>query len=196
MNYCGLITGLGNPGGKYASTRHNIGFKVIDSFLQYYGPSLVDIKNTEYKKNLYKLWKVNLGEVNQDWRVCTPLTYMNLSGKAVGKLSRKYNLGSDQIMVVHDELDLAHGKLRFKFGGGLSGHNGLISIAEVLGTRDFYRLRVGIGRPQEGRDVVQHVLSRFSREEYKELGDVLDRAAQGLYLFSTQGMQAAMNRVH
>ena len=196
MNYSGLIVGLGNPGGKYAYTRHNIGFMVVQTFLEYNNPSSIHIVDSEYKKNIYKSWKVNLRDENQDWLVCTPLTYMNLSGKAVHKLAKKYNFASDQIIVVHDELDLPYGKMKFKHGGGLSGHNGLISIAGQLKSKDFYRLRVGIGRPSEGKDVVEHVLSRFNRQEYEQLSDVVKKAAYGLYLFSSQGLQTAMNQIH
>jgi len=195
MNYNGLIVGLGNPGSKYTSTRHNIGFMVVDRFLDY-SSDCMQIKNSEHKKNLYKLWKVHLREENQEWLVCTPLTYMNLSGKAVKKLCQKYSFQQDQIIVVHDELDLAYGKLRFKYGGGLSGHNGLASISEQIASKDFYRLRVGIDRPAAGRDVIKHVLSKFTSEELNSLSQVLTRAASGLYLFCTQGLQTAMNQIH
>ncbi len=164
MNYNGLIVGLGNPGSKYTSTRHNIGFMVVDRFLDY-SSACMQIKNSEHKKN-------------------------------VKKLCQKYSFQQDQIIVVHDELDLAYGKLRFKYGGGLSGHNGLASISEQIGSKDFYRLRVGIDRPAAGRDVIKHVLSKFTSEELNSLSQVLTRAASGLYLFCTQGLQTAMNQIH
>jgi len=196
MNYSGLIIGLGNPGNKYASTRHNIGFMVIETLLESKDPPKINVKNTEYNKKLYKLWKVNLEDAKQDWLVCAPLTYMNLSGKAVNKLCKKYGFRPDQIIVVHDELDLSFGKLRLKYGGGLSGHNGLLSIAQELGSRDFYRLRMGIGRPGQGNDIVDYVLSKFSKQESDQLKQILDKAATGLYSFCTQGMQQAMNLIH
>lgn len=187
---------LGNPGRKYSRTRHNIGFMALDAFWEPSKNFSVSVLNTKHQKGLYKIWKIHLYPEKQEWLLCAPLTFVNLSGNAVIKLKKKYAIASDQIIVVHDELDLSLGKLKFKYGGGLSGHKGLISVAEQIGTRDFYRLRLGIGRPFEGRDVFEHVLSEFHSQEKERLDWVLKSAAQGIYLFCTQGIEKAMNTIH
>lgn len=130
--------GLGNPGPEYAQTRHNVGFRVIDELV---GPM--------------KKWYTKVGDVVY----CTPMTYMNLSGDAVAPLARKYTVPADHIIVVHDELDLPESRVKLRMGGNENGHNGLKSISARLGTRDYIRVRVGIGRPTAGQSIPDWVLT-------------------------------------
>src|SRR6056297_179697 len=187
MDFGGLIVGLGNPGKKYSKTRHNIGFMVLESLIEH---------NFELgcinKQNDYLLWLWDGNSMEKPWLLCQPLTYMNLSGKAVKKVLKKYKLLPTQTLVVHDELDFPLGKLRFKFDGGLAGHKGLRSIAEHLGSHDFYRLRMGIGRPEDKTDIVDYVLSRFAQNELDCLSSVIERAILGIKIFCNQGMETAI----
>jgi PTH1 family peptidyl-tRNA hydrolase len=121
---------------------------------------------------------------------------MNHSGRAVKRLGGENNLQTEQIIVIHDELDLAPGQVRIKFGGGLAGHNGLRSIAAELGSRDFYRVRMGIGRPEPGIDITRHVLTPYFPWEEERLSAAIDRAVEGIRRLCIKGMQASMNFVH
>ena len=129
------------------------------------------------------------------WLFLKPLTYMNLSGKAVSKILRYYNLEADQLIVLHDELDLPLGRMRLKFGGGWAGHNGVGSIVEQLGTRDFYRLRLGIGRPAHV-DISSYVLHPFSSEERMLVQDIVPAAIDGLSLFAEKGFELARQQLN
>jgi PTH1 family peptidyl-tRNA hydrolase len=169
---------------------------VVEAFVNLAREHGENVSRGRETKGLHKLWTWSPSWSSRPWLLCEPLTYMNRSGRSLAWLSRKHGLHPDQILVVHDELDLGLGTMRFKFGGGLAGHNGLRSIAQELGQREFYRLRMGIGRPDSGLDVVGYVLSSFRPEEKSELQAVLTRAAKGLCLFTEQGYQAAMNAFH
>jgi len=167
-----LIVGLGNPGKEYELTRHNIGFIVLDN--------LADKAGIEISKSAHKgmLGKGNyLGNT-----VCLfkPLTFMNKSGEALKEIKNFYKIPADQIIVVHDELDLQLGDIRSKFGGGTAGHNGLKSIIDNTGNKDFHRIRIGVGKPEYKTQVVDHVLSTFSEEEFKGLDKIIDRAIEGV----------------
>lgn len=157
MAISALIAGLGNPEAKYVGTRHNMGFAVVDELVNRFG--LTPQSGAKYKCNLWKGRVSGPGEC-----LCAePLTYMNLSGECVQPLAAWHRLEPAQILVIHDELDLPAGRMKFKKGGGNAGHNGLKSITQMLGTPDFYRLRVGIGKPAVG-DTYSWVLGKPSPE--------------------------------
>lgn len=176
---------MGNPGEKYAATRHNMGAMVIETLLRRTGASL------KSHKSGCAIAETTLG----DERVvlARPVTYMNESGRPVRDLARWYKTELDQLVVVHDELDIPFEEVRVKDGGGTAGHNGLGSIASHLGTRDFVRVRVGIGRPPGSRGAVGHVLDTFSSSERKELPFVIERAADAVQTIVTEGTERAMN---
>lgn len=164
-----LLVGLGNPGRQYENTRHNVGWLVLDEIASSSGASI------DKKK-----FGAELGEAQVDGvrtLLVKPQTFMNLSGEAVGPAARFYKVEVPDVVVIHDDLDLEFGTVRIKVGGGHGGHNGLRSLLAHLGSRDFVRIRVGIGRPGGKREVVGHVLGGFDRKEAEELPFVLGRAA-------------------
>lgn len=176
-----LVVGLGNPGAEYELTRHNIGWLVLDSC------ELLDGKFWKDKfKGIYTDASVNGEKVY----FLKPQTFMNLSGESVWPLCQFFKITPQEILVLHDELDLPFGQIQFKKGGGLAGHNGLKSMAKSLGNQEFYRMRIGIGRPQHG-SVSNWVLGRFPDSQDIELGLVLKNSAQALDAFLKQGMKAA-----
>lgn len=158
MEYTGLLAGLGNPGAQYAGTRHNVGFDFVDIFLREaeHEGSVSSLSGNKFNCELWKVQHPRWGL----WLVCKPQTFMNLSGKSVQPLLAWHKIAPAQLVVVHDELDIPAGEVRFKTGGGNAGHNGLKSITQMLGTPDFARLRVGIGRPPCKGDVTNWVLGR------------------------------------
>jgi len=160
-----LIVGLGNPEEKYKNNRHNVGFMVIDSLLGDF--QAVSISKNNFKGNLYK-YKNNF--------FLKPLTFMNLSGQSVRAVQDYFK--PDKIIVIHDDLDLPFGTLRFKFGGGNGGHNGLKSIDSHVG-KDYFRVRIGIGKPEDKSKIISHVLSDFSKSDLEKLGTILDFAKKG-----------------
>lgn len=161
-----LIVGLGNVGDKYAHTRHNIGYDLLEKIASKYKISL----NPETK--FFGL--TGRGNIEgHDVRLLFPTTFMNESGKAVAALCNFYKINVDEILVLHDELDLNVGQLKLKFGGGLAGHNGLRSITSCMsGNQNFYRLRIGIGKPAN-KDVISFVLNKPPKEEFNALEDTL-----------------------
>ncbi len=185
--FAGLVVGLGNPGPQYAQTRHNCGFLILDA-LRRHAPGACREVVLPVRGRFWR-WEVPGSEL--PWGLLTPLTYMNRSGEAVAELCRTMDLGPEQVVVVHDELDLPFGTLRLKLGGGLAGHRGLQSIANCLQSRDFIRLRVGIGRPSEGFGVVDHVLSPFSPEELAQLDELCERGNSALQAYCTRGFESA-----
>lgn len=196
MKYNGLLVGLGNPGPKYARTRHNFGFAVIDRLLAHWK----DTPGCQCQERSARL-QAHVWEVSEDngarcWLVVKPLTFMNLSGQVVGAMSRKHGIDPKSILVAHDELDLPLGKVRFKSGGGLAGHNGLKSIAALLGTRDFLRLRLGIGRPEDPSTVADYVLRPFSPDQLELVEKSVDVAVEGLLDYCRSGLTPAMNRLN
>jgi len=167
-----LIVGLGNPGKEYELTRHNIGFIVLDNLAEKAG---IEISKTAHKGILGK------GDyLGNNVYLFKPLTYMNKSGEALKEIKNFYKIPANQVIVVHDELDLQLGDIRSKFGGGTAGHNGLKSIVEKTGDKDFHRIRIGIGKPEYKTQVVDHVLSTFSDEEFKSLDKIVDRAIEDI----------------
>ncbi|MEZ4469771.1 MAG: aminoacyl-tRNA hydrolase [bacterium] len=182
-----LVVGLGNPGPRYAGNRHNVGFMVVDRLGDGAGLPLSRSRfNGRYATGSLEGRSVALLE---------PETFMNLSGQAVSPARSFFNVEVGNILVIHDELDLPFGTLRLKVGGGHAGHNGLRSIVAQLGTADFARLRVGIGRPQHGA-VSDYVLSDFTREEREWLPDLLDRATEAVRLALREGPRMAMNVIN
>ena len=180
-----LVAGLGNPGSKYRGNRHNVGFMVVEAAAEQQGCGA-------FKSKFYAEFCLGgIGE--QKVAYLKPTTFMNLSGNAVGAALSFYRLSLADLIVIHDELDLAFGTCRVKQGGGTAGHKGLRSIVEQCGGEDFLRIRVGVGKP-EGVEVEDYVLSDFSTSERQKLPDVLDTAVAALRCVIEQGAQEAMNR--
>ena len=180
-----LIAGLGNPGGKYSATRHNIGFMVIDTLGERHAIRVDSSK----KKSL-----TGSGSIAGEKVVMVkPQTFMNLSGEALGPLFSCLDIAIEDVIVVHDDLDLDFGRIKIKAGGGHGGHNGIRSIISHAGSKDFIRVRVGIGKPRAGRDVSGYVLSPFSSEERKDLEPFIERAADAVEMIISSGHLKAMN---
>lgn len=188
MEIKGLIAGLGNPGKEYESTRHNFGFMVVHA--------LVELAERDGSANRlskqsdpYVLWRCSFPGRGQ-WLLTTPLTYMNRSGDALQRIASYYRIEAESMLVIHDELDLPLGRMKMKKGGGNAGHNGLKSIQQMLGTPDFYRLRLGIGK-SDIAPVVGHVLSRFATEEKAVMAAVIAGAVEGTLIYMDAGPVAA-----
>lgn len=184
-----LIVGLGNPGAQYEQTRHNAGFWFVDAISRAHGGSF-----RGESKFFGDVAKITL--LGRDVWLLKPMTFMNRSGQAAAALSRFYKITSEQILVVHDELDLDPGIVRLKQGGGHGGHNGLRDIVAQLGSSDFKRLRIGIGRPPAGHDVSNFVLSRASAEEQRRIEDALAASQEVLPLLISGEFEKAMNRLN
>lgn len=189
MELGGLIAGLGNPGKEYAATRHNYGFMLVEAFLEEC-LRLGSVNKLSGQKDPFHLWRCSLRGERMDWLVTTPLTFMNRSGEAVQRISAYYHIAPEQILVAHDELDIPLGRMKMKIGGGHAGHNGIRSIQQMLGTPDFYRLRLGIGKPA-GHDSASYVLSRFSTEQQALLTETISAAVSGLLSFIKEGPRKA-----
>jgi PTH1 family peptidyl-tRNA hydrolase len=183
----GLIAGLGNPGKEYDGTRHNCGFMLVEALLEECA-RLGQVRGLSGQKDPFRLWRCSLpGAANADWLVAAPLTFMNRSGEAVQRISAYYHIAPEHILVLHDELDLPPGRMKMKTGGGHAGHNGIRSIQQMLGTPDFHRLRLGIGKPA-GYDAAAYVLGRFSPEERTLVLQSVSAAVEGVLLFMREGM--------
>jgi peptidyl-tRNA hydrolase, PTH1 family len=181
-----LIVGLGNPGPKYAATRHNVGFRTVDEIVRREGLTLEggpsDALVAKVRRWTEPAWIVK------------PLTMMNLSGHAVAELARFYQIDPAAILVVVDEVQLPLGRLRARRSGSAGGHNGLKSIIERLGTDAFARMRIGVGRGDPRRDLADHVLARFDRDEEPEIENAIARAADAAEVFVNEGIEVVMNR--
>jgi PTH1 family peptidyl-tRNA hydrolase len=180
-----LIVGLGNPGRQYRETRHNIGFAVIDRLCKEIGITLSRVQ----AKALVGMGTLEGKKVV----VAKPQTFMNLSGQSLGGLVRFYKVPLEQVMVAYDEIDLPLGTLRLRPGGGSAGHRGMASIIQQLGTQEFARLRMGVGRPPGQMNPADYVLRRFSASEAELVALVLDRATAAVRAFLRDGLDAAMN---
>lgn len=188
-----LIVGLGNPGGKYEQTRHNVGFLVIDSLARLWGEDFTIQKNEAQSLRLAR-WGARL-------TLLKPLTFMNLSGRAVAEVVNFYRIPTDQIVVIHDDLDMHPGRLKLVTGGGAGGHNGIRSISQHLGDNGFHRLKVGIGRPGKNGihpdfPVEQYVLSPMTGDELDILDERLAVIEEGLNLLVTSGPPRAMSLIN
>ncbi len=181
-----LIVGLGNPGRQYRTNRHNVGFLLLDA--------LANRLDTSFSR-LESKALVTRAEYNSSRVILAkPQTYMNLSGQAVGALVRFYKIPTGNLLVAYDEVDLPFGSLRIRPTGGSAGHKGMAAIIERLGTQEFPRLRIGIGRPPGRMEAADYVLQDFSKDEKEELASILDRAADAVLTFVSQGVEAAMNK--
>ncbi len=180
-----LVAGLGNPGREYEQTRHNVGWLVADELARRHGGSF-------RSKFSGRVTEVRLGDLRL--ALLKPETYMNESGRSVGAAARFYKVPSEQTLLVHDDVDLEEGRLQARLGGGLAGHNGLRSIAQHLGTNDFLRLRIGVGRPGRGdpRPVADYVLSPF--EPHVDVDELVTRAAGAVEVLAAEGLAAAQQR--
>lgn len=183
-----LVVGLGNPGREYEETRHNVGFMVADMLAERAGARISD-----------KKFKARVGRgrlKGEDCLLMKPETFMNLSGESVGPALGFYKLSTEQVIVVHDELDLPLGKVKLKKGGGHGGHNGLRSLKKHLPDDGFLRIRIGIGRPPPRWDSADYVLSRFTREEWADVDRAVNEAADAVEAILGLGVSKAMGRVN
>ena len=190
MSQIKLIVGLGNPGDKYADTRHNAGEWLIERLARQFNFSLVN-----EPKYFGKTARTFIGGKEVRFLVLT--TFMNLSGKAVAALANFYRIQPEEILIAHDELDLPAGVAKIKQGGGHGGHNGLRdSIAQLGNNKNFYRLRIGIGHPGDKNLVSAYVLNKPSPADQKLIDQALDEAVTGVEILITQGVEKAMNRLN
>jgi PTH1 family peptidyl-tRNA hydrolase len=185
-----LIVGLGNPGRVYASNRHNIGFICLNHFARSQGVKF------DRKRGLAR---IGTGEVaGNKVVVAKPQTYVNLSGQSVSRLIRKFNINFNDLLVIHDDLDLPLGKIRISHGSGAGGHKGVESIITELGSQDFVRLRVGIGRPTKTvlseAEIIAYVLSNFTPEQKQAIAQAIPRVSEAILCLLTEGLTPAMNR--
>ena len=184
-----LVVGLGNPGENYARTRHNVGFMVADVLAARLG--------SKFKTHKRSGAEIVTGQLAGHAVVLAkPRCFMNESGRQVGPLAKFYSVPPADIIVVHDELDIDFGRIRLKLGGGEGGHNGLRSIATALATKDFQRVRIGIGRPPGRKDPAAFVLEAFSAAERPEAPTICEQAADATELLIELGLESAQNRVH
>ncbi len=183
-----LVTGLGNPGRKYKETRHNIGFWVVDRLAEQASLAFKEERvPPKYQIADAHLW-------GQKVFLLKPMEYMNRSGGPVERVASYYEIMPEDILVVHDDVDVRLGRLKFVRSGGHGGHNGIRSIIERLGTRNFPRLKIGIGRPPENVPADKYVLSRFSTEELGTVREVVELAVRGIEEFVKNGIDSAMNK--
>jgi PTH1 family peptidyl-tRNA hydrolase len=187
MNQQGhILVGLGNPGREYAGTRHNVGFALIDR--------LIVLLNAGGMRMHSAALVTSATHEGRHLLLAKPQTYMNLSGRSVQGLARFYKTPMERLLVAHDDLDLPLGAIRLRPGGGPGGQKGVQSAIERLGSRDFARLRIGIGRPPGRMDPAAYVLQRFSPDESDALQEVLERAANAALAFVVDGLELAMSR--
>jgi PTH1 family peptidyl-tRNA hydrolase len=184
-----LVVGLGNPGENYARTRHNLGFMVADLLAARMG--------AKFKAHKRSGAEVITGRLaGHSVVLAKPRCYMNESGRQVGPLAKFYSVSPADIIVIHDELDLEFGCIRLKFGGGEGGHNGVRSLVSALGTTDFQRVRIGIGRPPGRKDPAAFVLENFTATERADVPTICEQAADATELLIELGLEPAQNRVH
>ena len=181
-----IIVGLGNPGDKYAKTRHNVGFNVIDLLAKEYS---IDVSRIKHKA------LTGEGRVGTEKVILVkPITYMNLSGESVADICNYYNIDLENLIVIYDDIDLDIGKIRIRKKGSGGTHNGMRSIIKCLGSNEFPRVRVGISRPQNGRYLADFVLSRFSKEDEKNLQESYEHAVAAVDCAIRENLDLAMNR--
>ena len=184
-----LVVGLGNPGGEYEASRHNVGAEVVELLATRHGGALTRTRE-----------RARVAEVRIDDRrvaLAFPQTYVNLSGESVARLVKRHGITDpEQIVIVHDELDLPLGRIKVKRGGGLAGHNGLRSINAHLHSDAFLRVRIGVGKPVSKEHGADHVLRRPSKRDRLELDVSVNEAADAVELIISEGVDAAMNRVN
>ncbi len=182
-----LVVGLGNPGVKYESTRHNMGFLVVDKLAQN--------EKLKFNKLRFKAWTAAWEVGGEKVLLMKPQTYMNLSGEAVGQAARFYKIPADHVLVISDDIALPAGKLRIRAGGSAGGHNGLKNIIQHLGTDRFPRIKVGVGSPQQAEhDIADWVTGKPMGEDQKVIIEALDKAVAAIPVLIEQGVDRAMNR--
>ena len=181
-----LVVGLGNPGSRYEGSRHNAGFKLVEALSRKFGG--------EFKKRQFYSLLCPIEIAGEEVVLAKPLTYMNRSGYAVRALVDWYGLVTGDFIVVYDDMDLELGRIRLRPKGGSGGHNGVKSIIDLLGTEEFPRLRIGIGRPEPSMDPAEYVLSVFTREEFEEFYKAIGVACDAIQTWVEEGLDAAMNR--
>ncbi len=181
-----LVAGLGNPGREYCNTRHNAGFMALDALAKIMSGKS---EEKEIHGGLLRQARCRGGIVS----LVKPVTYMNLSGTTVSSFMRKKGIGADGLLLMYDDMDLPLGRIRFCMGGGAAGHKGVDSVIKELGTADFARLRIGIGRRNDNPDKAGYVLSEFSESEKELFSKVIDMAAEAVKLSLYRGLQKAMN---
>ncbi|MDQ0851131.1 PTH1 family peptidyl-tRNA hydrolase [Arthrobacter sp. B3I9] len=185
-----LITGLGNPGAEYAHNRHNVGQMVLDELAARVGGSF------KSSKSRAQVLEGRLGIGGPRVVLAKPLSYMNVSGGPVSALAKFYDIIPGHIIAVHDEIDIPFNTVKIKIGGGEGGHNGLRDISKALATKDYLRVRVGVGRPPGRMDTADYVLRDFSSTEKKELPFLLDSAADAVEVLIRNGLLAAQQQFH
>ena len=184
-----LVVGLGNPGAQYATNRHNLGFMVADVLAARIGAPF-----KVHKRSGAEIVTGRLG--HRPIVLAKPRCYMNESGRQVGPLAKFYSVDAGDVIVIHDELDIDFGKIRLKIGGGEGGHNGLRSVANALGTKEFQRVRIGIGRPPGRKDPAAFVLENFGSTERPEVPVICEQGADACELLIEVGLEAAQNQLH
>lgn len=180
-----LVVGLGNPGDEYARTRHNVGAEVVELLATRHGAKL------KKGKERARVDEVRIGAKRV--ALAIPTTFMNDSGESVGLLARRYGVEPEQVVIVHDELDLPVAALKVKSGGGLAGHNGLRSIKSHLHSDGFQRVRIGVGKPESKEKGADHVLNRFGKRERTEIDVTIEQAADAVEMIVAEGVDPAMN---
>ena len=192
-----LIVGLGNPGPQYRDTRHNVGFRVVDEIARRHqltwamAPS--QVPDAFVVKKFGVLGAGASAKASEPLLLAKPLTFMNLSGAAVAALARYYDVAPADLLIVFDDVDLPFGRIRARAVGSAGTHNGLRSVVQSLGTTEFPRLRVGVGRGDARRDLADHVLSKFERDETAALESVIARAADAAEMFAADDILKVMN---
>lgn len=182
-----IIVGLGNPGCRYEATRHNVGFRAVDRLAE---RQRIPVSQKRYKA-LYGTGSIR----SQKVVLVKPLTFMNLSGEAVKRILLSFPAAPEDLIVIHDDLDLPLGKLRIKRRSGDGGHQGVRSIIDVMGENTFSRLKIGIGRPPRGMEAADYVLGCFEADEEPEIESVLSRAAEALVILVSEGVEAAQKEL-
>jgi PTH1 family peptidyl-tRNA hydrolase len=185
-----LIVGLGNPGPEYSRNRHNVGQMVLDELAARIGG------NFKAHKSRAQVLEGRLGIGGPRLVLAKPSTYMNVSGGPVSALARFYDVDPSRVVAVHDEIDIPFNTVKLKIGGGEGGHNGLRDISKALATKDYLRVRVGVGRPPGRMDAADYVLRDFAPSEKKELPFLLDDASDAVELLIREGLTAAQQRFH
>jgi PTH1 family peptidyl-tRNA hydrolase len=185
-----LIVGLGNPGAEYSRNRHNVGQMVLDELADRAGGTF------KIHKARAQVLEGRLGIGGPRVVLAKPVTYMNVSGGPVSGLARFYDIDPSRVVAVHDEIDIPFNTVKLKLGGGEGGHNGLRDISKALATKDYLRVRVGVGRPPGRMDTADFVLRDFAPAEKKELPFLLDEAADAVELLIRDGLTAAQQRFH
>lgn len=188
MNQFALLVGLGNPGPRYFKTRHNAGFWFVDEVADQHGAKFI-------WQERFGSWEANFYHRNEAVHLLKPAQYMNRSGGPVAEVCRYYRISPERLLVAHDELDFEPGVVRLKKDGGHGGHNGLRSVIEHLGSNQFCRLRIGIGRPKQG-SVVDYVLGQPTEEEQAKIRAAIARAVTLLPQLLDQGVEKTMNLLH